>query len=406
MPTSVFSGCSDTCGWIAAVICVLSFGSFGVPIKSVKVEVHPLVMQSYKTIVCFLTSWLVVFLGEEVRWSYWGIASGMFWVPGATCGIVGIRNAGLAVAVGIWSSIIVMTSFLFGFVFFKEQVRDGGETGMAFCLLLAGLVGMSRYSAPQSDFAKVRRTSFEDMGELSSAGHSPVRRTSASGGTMGEPPPGVSPMEIEPLTALMESEEAIMKGHMDINTKDPSTKQRIVFLGGRISLSKRQLGILGAVINGAWGGMNLIPLHFAKQSGVSGAGYIISYGGGALIVNTLLWVLFFAYYVYQKKSIQEAVLCLPKWHVAELWAPGLMAGLLYSLGNFTAILSVTYLGQGTGFSFCQMQLFVSGLWGVFYFHEIKGTKTIMKWFASAFVAVTGIICLSYEHVGGTLGHRR
>jgi glucose uptake protein GlcU len=405
MPTSVFSGCSDTCGWIAAVISVLSFGSFGVPIKSVKVEVHPLVMQSYKTLVCFLTSWLVIFLGEEIRWSYWGIASGMFWVPGAACGIIGIRNAGLAVAVGIWSSIIVMTSFLFGFVFFKEEIKDFGETFMAFCLLIAGLLGMSRYSAPQSDSSskQVRRTS--SGSSMSSVGHSPTRRSSS--GTMAELSSGISPMEIEPLMALTDSEEAIMKGHVaDINTKDPNTKQRIVLFGGRIALTKRQIGILGAVINGSWGGMNLIPLHFAQLSGVSGAGYLISYGGGALIVNTILWVLFFAYYVYQKKSIREAVMCLPKWHVAELWAPGLMAGLLYSLGNFSSILAVTYLGQGTGFSFCQMQLFVSGLWGVFYFHEIKGTQTIMKWFASAFVAVTGIICLSYEHVGGTMGHRR
>jgi glucose uptake protein GlcU len=97
---------------------------------------------------------------------------------------------------------------------------------------------------------------------------------------------------------------------------------------------------------------------------------------------------------------------LPKWHLKELWFPGLMAGLLYSLGNFSAILAVTYLGHGTGFSFCQMQLFVSGLWGVFYFKEIRGTATITKWFASAFVAVFGIVYLSYQHEGASGGHRR
>ena len=66
MTSSYFDGCTDSCGWVAAFLAVLSFGSFGVPIKtSVSVEVHPLVMQSYKTIVCFVTSWFVVLLGEE-----------------------------------------------------------------------------------------------------------------------------------------------------------------------------------------------------------------------------------------------------------------------------------------------------------------------------------------------------
>ena len=49
----------------------------------------------------------------------------------------------------------------------------------------------------------------------------------------------------------------------------------------------------------------------------------------------------------------------------------------------------------------------SGLWGVFFFREIKGREIITKWFLSAAVAVIGIIGLSYEHEGGAgMGHRR
>ena len=57
----------------------LAFGSFGVPIKSgaaVKVDIDPLVMQSYKTAMCFLTSWLVLAAGEEFHFTPWGIVSG------------------------------------------------------------------------------------------------------------------------------------------------------------------------------------------------------------------------------------------------------------------------------------------------------------------------------------------
>jgi hypothetical protein len=67
---------------------MLAFGTFGVPIKSDaarSVDIDPLVFQSYKTFVCFVTSWLVLVAGEEFTFSPWGIVSGLFWVPGYVC---------------------------------------------------------------------------------------------------------------------------------------------------------------------------------------------------------------------------------------------------------------------------------------------------------------------------------
>lgn len=46
MPVSIFDGCGDQCGWIAAFVAALANGTFGVPIKETKkIDVHPLVMQ-------------------------------------------------------------------------------------------------------------------------------------------------------------------------------------------------------------------------------------------------------------------------------------------------------------------------------------------------------------------------
>lgn len=52
---------------------------------------------------------------------------------------------------------------------------------------------------------------------------------------------------------------------------------------------------------------------------------------------------------------------------------------MYCTGLFSTILSITYLGQGVGNSLCQLSMLVSGLWGVFYFEEIKGFEMISKW---------------------------
>jgi hypothetical protein len=60
------SNACDACGWAAAFGGMLAFGTFGVPIKSKvaqSVDIDPLVMQTYKTTMCFLTSWLILLSG-------------------------------------------------------------------------------------------------------------------------------------------------------------------------------------------------------------------------------------------------------------------------------------------------------------------------------------------------------
>lgn len=404
---SIFASCTERCGWTAAVIAVLSWGSFGVPIKTnVQVDVHPLVMQTYKTLVCFLTSWLVILLGEEVRWTSWGILSGLFWVPGAMAGIYGIRNAGLAIAVGTWSSIGVLTSFFFGIVIFQEGVKNFVSACFAFSCLIVGLIGMSRYSSTPASASTSLPAPFSSEvchKDTSIVPSPPPPAHEGSGGGL------IIPMELEP---LVDDDEAAVMGTVlltadDEYRKKTTSKDRFVFCGGRFSFTRRQTGVLGAIVNGAWGSLNLVPLHFARDQGMGGAAYLISFAGGALLVQTALWIGWFLYYFHQKRgNWREAVDALPNMHWQELGYPGFLAGLLYSTGNFMSILAVTYLGQGTGYSFTQMQLFVSGLWGVFYFKEIHGTETVIKWFTSALIAIAGIVWLSYEHEGDGGGHRR
>ena len=43
----------------------------------------------------------------------------------------------------------------------------------------------------------------------------------------------------------------------------------------------------------------------------------------------------------------------------------------------------------------------SGLWGIFWYKEVRGSSTIAGWFASAAVTVLGILWLSHERIGST-----
>ena len=336
-------------------------------------------------------------------------------MPGATCGIYGIRNAGLAIAVGTWSSIIVLTSFLWGIVVFKEEVRTFSGACGAFLMLITGLIGMSRYSRPktqnvlspkQAKFDEVDDSSTDSSDEESAENllrMASKRKSLKRLGSAVTNGPIITPLEVQgtkPLVKAKSTDDAV-----DPKAKDLSNKERIVLCRGRIAVTRRQLGIAGAAVNGLWGANNLIPLHYAAKEGFGGAGYLISYATGSLLVNVVLWLFYFMYYVYDKNcSIWEAYECLPSFYIRELGAAGILAGVLYSMGNFASIMAVSYLGQGVGYSFCQTSILVSGLWGIFYFREITGREIIVKWLLSAVVTVVGIIWLSYEHQSGAAAH--
>jgi glucose uptake protein GlcU len=73
--------------------------------------------------------------------------------------------------------------------------------------------------------------------------------------------------------------------------------------------------------------------------------------------------------------------------------PGLLSGMLWCTGNFLSIYGVLLLGQATAYPSVQAGLIVSGLWGIFYYKELKKWQ-ILIWFASAFIALGGIVLLS------------
>lgn len=140
----------DVCGWAAAVGSMLAFGSFGVPIKgrvAKSVDIDPLVFQSYKTFMCFITS-LLILAFEKPEFTPWGIVSGLFWVPGGVATVYAVKTAGLAIGIGIGSSFIVLVSFVWGIFVFQERVHSKFSACCAIASMMLGLMGMSYYSSP------------------------------------------------------------------------------------------------------------------------------------------------------------------------------------------------------------------------------------------------------------------
>jgi len=165
----------------------------------------------------------------------------------------------------------------------------------------------------------------------------------------------LSPLEME---SLLEDKDKLKHP----TTSDKRSKS-ITFLNGRVTLTRRQTGIVASLFNGLWGGTNMIPLHYAAHSGYGGPSYVISFAIGSLLVTIILWITRFAFELYRHDgNISQAWASLPSFYIKQMWFQGGLSGILYSGGNFMCIIAVTYLGQGVGFSFIQASMLISGLW--------------------------------------------
>lgn len=270
---------------------------------------------------------------------------------------------------------MILVNFMFGIIIFKEPVHDLGGTLASFVLLALGLVGMSRYSAPPPSNDTEKMTQKEEE------------------------------LEAQPMTKDNSSNSCnssgVVKPARRITAHDDPNAPNATICG--ITLTNRQCGIAGAVINGAFTGCSLVPLHYAKEQGFGGERYILSIACGAMISNIIIWILFLLVRSIQAGSLTAGSQSMPEWHFAALWKPGILAGVFLAIAMFASIFSVTYLGQGVGNSLVQAKILVSGLWGILWFREINGVERVSKWFLSAFITIGAIVWLSMERLRSTEG---
>lgn len=295
---------------------------------------------------------------------------------------------------------MVLINFFWGVLIFKEPVNSFPRTCLAFGALITGLVGMSKYSAA----TKVPKGSVKesDTPNIELA----LRPKSIPGnvGILSSRRRGDD--DEDEAGALLQANES---GDEDsaIDTEDEDKQKTLSIHLAGVTLTHREFGIVCAALNGILAGSSLIPMHFAKAHGFFGRSFILSFGSGSLAANISIWIL---YFVFKQHQAREGVMNLslkatwdkmPAFHLKELWLRGLVAGLLLTVGMFSSILSISFLGQGVGNSLVQTKILISGIWGIFWFKEVQDQKAILKWFGSAGLCVSAILWLSYERNSAT-----
>jgi hypothetical protein len=297
--------------------------------------------------------------------------------------------AGMATSEGTWSSVIVLVNFVFGILVFHEGVKSFADTCFSFFLITAGLIGMSLYSSPQPQEQEKQvnqpmieaATNQSEENNVKKSRQKGLRQRQASSDDENYDEEAVP---VEPF------DKAGEKG-----PKENFLLSLPAMGSSSLILSRRDLGIIAAAINGFCGGTSLVPMHYAAEEGFggknkisdqgdgndrcsqpnvvlnpisSGARYYFSFAAGSMLVISAVWVVLFAYRMAENQgNFVAAVASLPKWHFKELWFPGFLSGALFSVGEFSSVIAVTYLGQGVGNTFVQCKIMVAGFWGLLYY---------------------------------------
>jgi len=240
---TMLDSCGANCGWTAAIVSCLCFGTFAVPIKSrqaEKVDVDPLVFHTYKVIMCFITSWIVLPLGQDFYFTPWAFVSNLFWVPASMAAVFAVKNAGLAMTHGVCCTGIVLVSFVWGIFIFNEKIKSKVNASLAILLVVIGIWGMSVYSSPEFEQSNLDNEndkmtpSKASTVTLSSESSSILNYKDASYGGMDNADTDYAITDYETIGVPLESTSFLL----------PRKRK----------LSNRTLGLLAAVFNGLWGG--------------------------------------------------------------------------------------------------------------------------------------------------------
>ena len=358
----------------------------------------------------------------------------------------------MAIAIGTWSSVMVIVNFVWGILIFREPVHSYLESFCAFALLGVGLVGMSKYSSvkkptpssaaiededhrqrgsgeneEESEFSQIINTLESDgLNTAVDNGDDDDEDRTMNRALLARRKNATSDEERDTIaddgeTADQNDHVAFLHESGDIKPLEPEELLiHVPYFIGRFTVNKRQLGIALSVFNGLASGSSLLPLHKAKTEGFGGLAYIPSYGCGAMISNILVWLVFLVINFVRLQRVDQQQLqqregqgsaagnlfadikrsleTMPPFHFRELWFRGLLAGLLLSVAMFASIVATTYLGQGVGNSLVQSKILISGLWGICWYREISDPQAITKWFLSAGICIISIICLTYERL--------
>jgi len=130
---------SELFGFAAAAIAALMWGSMFVPMKMLR-KSNPF---NYHVVTCagifFSSTAIALLLGASLSLNGFALFSGLIWGVGNVCSILAIQRMGLAKSMSLILGTSILTSFLWGTLFFQEQIGNVLLAAFGIALILIGL---------------------------------------------------------------------------------------------------------------------------------------------------------------------------------------------------------------------------------------------------------------------------
>lgn len=131
-------------GIIFALISAIGFGTSLVPLKRMKV-VNPIQFQALMSVGIFASTIIAsLILNFPFTLTIFGIISGIMWGVANYLSIKAVEHSGLSKAFPIWVGLVILVSFLWGVLFFQEQINIILFAVIGIILLLVGITLVSR----------------------------------------------------------------------------------------------------------------------------------------------------------------------------------------------------------------------------------------------------------------------
>eukprot|EP01065_Artemidia_motanka_P036241 TRINITY_DN44151_c0_g1_i1.p1 TRINITY_DN44151_c0_g1~~TRINITY_DN44151_c0_g1_i1.p1 ORF type:complete len:421 (+),score=162.90 TRINITY_DN44151_c0_g1_i1:60-1265(+) len=370
-------------------------GSYPVPIKApsvIEANVHPIVFQCYKSFWVFTTGWIFLIVraagarhepGGTFEFTWWGVASAAGWIPSGLGTIASVPLLGVGMAIVVNTGTAALLSFLvFWLVLGEDMKKHHASTGDYYlaplwlaCILvgMAGLVLSPRMKlpcVPEQD---------EEKEEADEEADGPSQRD----------------------RSLLGDKRIVEDTYSEVSSMQVPKKKgaSLLFLGLLAALCA---GIFSAV---QFGIVNAGKQYEQNQEGCrhckdqcsdklkeqfdNFGSWMVSFGIGAAMVTSS----FLAIYAVYRKAIGQG---FPDMHFRTLRVPGTIAGICWALGAFFQTAAVVRGGSATVMpANLACQLITSGLWGIFYYKEIRGWHAVI-WGVIAVFTLAAMALLGQE----------
>eukprot|EP00698_Gefionella_okellyi_P001374 TRINITY_DN11319_c0_g1_i1.p1 TRINITY_DN11319_c0_g1~~TRINITY_DN11319_c0_g1_i1.p1 ORF type:complete len:371 (+),score=69.48 TRINITY_DN11319_c0_g1_i1:45-1115(+) len=333
---------STAMGYAGVAVSVLFFGSFGVLLKSKRVQetnVDPLIFQLYYSFGISVINWLILSYNKFV-FTWFGAVLALMWVPASVIALYAVNFSGLAIAQGVWSGVTIFVSFIVGVAFMGDQVSNLSMAIVSLLVLVVSVGGLAtsglnigsralnrcRPSASvvlldeelgQHDHQKLEDDDEED--DMATTQHlhniklQPYKHDpDVDNATSDQDRASLLSGDIKRAPIAGESDSAIGANSAAV-AATPATPAP--------TLRRMLIGLVLCVFLGIENGCMMLPLRFTPEE-ARGVVFVCSF---AIFVFPMTLLTVVGYFLIKRQK--------PVMHFRAVAVPGMLTGVIWSIGN-------------------------------------------------------------------------